>query len=70
MVFVVPSNRNTLDDMISQLKPEDIQDILGSLDHHNLQSIELKVPKFDIETRNSLVGSLSSVRRTFHHFHS
>lgn len=65
MVILVPRFRDTLLSLISELTMSHVQTIINQLGAPSRQLVDLKLPKFDIETRTSLVGSLRDVMITW-----
>lgn len=61
MVILVPRFRDTLLSLISELSTSHVQTIINQLGAATRQLVDLKIPKFDIETRTSLVAALHSV---------
>lgn len=58
MVFVLPMVQDGLDDMIKNLKPEDLKSIIETT---NIQTTHLGIPKFKIGYSKSLVNVLSKM---------
>lgn len=61
MVLLVPRFRDTLLSLISELSSSHVQTIINQLGELNRQLVDLKMPKFDIETRTSLAPALRDV---------
>lgn len=61
MVILVPRFRDTLLSLISELSSGHVQTIINQLGELNRQLVDLKMPKFDIQTRTSLAPALRDV---------
>lgn len=61
MVILVPRFRDTLLSLISELSSSHVQTIINQLGELNRQLVDLKMPKFDIQTRTSLAPALRDV---------
>lgn len=68
MVILVPRYRDTLLSLISELSPSHVQTIinqLGESSSSSRQLVDLKMPKFDIDSRISLAPALRDVIMRF-----
>lgn len=61
MVILVPQFRDTLLSLISELSMSHVQTIINQLGRSTRQLVDLKIPKFEIETRTSLLAALHDV---------
>lgn len=66
MVILVPRYRDTLLSLISELSPSHVQTIINQLgESSSRQLVDLKMPKFDIDSRISLAPALRDVIMRF-----
>lgn len=64
MVLILPDQRHRLDEMIRLMTAGDFAEILDYLNHgYQVKRVHLKMPKFSIQTKISLVNTLLKVRK-------
>lgn len=61
MVVLVPRFRDTLLSLIGELSASHVQTIINQLGGSSRQLVDLKMPKFSVDTRTSLVPGLRDV---------
>lgn len=62
MVILFPRFRDTLLSMFAELSSRHIASVIDQLDSgSNRQLVDLKIPKFEIKTKTSLVNTLRDV---------
>lgn len=64
MVIMVPKQKYQLDQLINEMTPKDLQNLIDELYEENRSNVFLEIPKFSIRSSASLVQPLSQMGLT------